>query len=62
MELKIGNYASYLTIKKITDKIKPIKTKSLGNGVYLDYDKDNNLVGIEFTSEVKVSHYEDYKE
>lgn len=62
MDLKIGNYASYLQVREFKEEMRPIKTKDLGNGIYLDVDKDDEIVGIEILSEVKPSYYEDYKE
>ena len=55
MEIRISKYASYISIKEFKESMKPLKTVELGNsGVYADYDKDGNLVGIEFIGKVKV--------
>tara|TARA_R100000951_G_scaffold19275_2_gene16098 strand:- start:5617 stop:5811 length:195 start_codon:yes stop_codon:yes gene_type:complete len=62
MDLKIGNYASYLQVRKFEESMKPLKTKSLGEGIMVDYDKDGQIVGIEILTEVKPSYYSDYKE
>lgn len=62
MELKIGNYASYLKVKEFKKEMRPLTTKDIGGGIYIDYDKDGNIVGIEILAEVKPSYYSDYKE
>ena len=62
MELKIGNYASYLSVIEFEESMKPLHTKDLGGGIYIDYDKDGRIVGIEILTEVKPSYYDDFKE
>lgn len=62
MKLEIGNYASYIWVKEWDESFKPLTTKSLANGIYLDYNKDGELVGIEILSELKPEYYEDYKD
>lgn len=61
MKVTIGNYASYIHVKPWDDSFKPLKTKDLANGIYLDYNKDGELVGIEILSELKPEYYSDYK-
>jgi len=61
MNLKIGNYASYIEVQSLNDNFKPIKTKELTNGIYLDYSKDGELIGIEILSELVPEYYSDYK-
>jgi uncharacterized protein YuzE len=61
MKLNIGNYASYLHVKEWDDSFKPLKTKELANGIYLDYNKDGELVGIEILAELVPEYYSDYK-
>lgn len=61
MELKIGNYASYLSVKEFKEEMKPLTTKDMGNGVYIDFDKDVEIVGIEILTEVKPTYYNDYE-
>jgi uncharacterized protein YuzE len=61
MKVTIGNYASYIEVKEWDDSFKPLKTKELANGIYLDYNKDGELVGIEILSELKPEYYSDYK-
>lgn len=62
MNLKIGNYASYLQVREFEEEMKPLKNQDLGNGIYVDYDKNGEIVGIEILSEVKPSYYDDYKD
>jgi uncharacterized protein YuzE len=61
MKVTIGNYASYIYVKEWDDSFKPLKTKELANGIYLDYNKDGELVGIEILSELVPEYYSDYK-
>jgi len=61
MKLKIGNYASYIEVQPWDDNFKPVKTKELTNGIYLDYSKDGELIGIEIISELVPEYYSDYK-
>jgi uncharacterized protein YuzE len=62
MDLKIGNYASYLQVREFKEEFKPLRTQDMGNGIYIDFDKDGRIVGIEILTEVKLSYYDDYKE
>ena len=62
MKVKIGNYASYIEVKEWNDSFKPIVTKELVNGIYLDYNNNGELVGIEILAELKPEYYDDYKE
>jgi uncharacterized protein YuzE len=62
MILKIGNYTSYLQVRDFKEEMKPLKTKDLGHGIYIDYDKNGEIVGIEITTEVEPHYYEDYNE
>ena len=59
MKIKIGNWASYLRISE--GDIDYTKELS-GSGIYVDYDVNHNVLGIEFLDEVKVEYYSDYKE
>lgn len=61
MEIKIGNYASYLSVKEFKEEMKPLTTKDMGNGIYADYDKDGKLVGIEIVGVVVPRYYDDYE-
>ena len=61
MKTTIGNYASYINVLPWDDSFKPLKTKSVGNGVYLDYNKDGELVGIEILSELVPEYYKVYR-
>ena len=61
MKVTIGNYASYIEIEPWDDSFKPLKTKEFANGIYLDYNKDGELVGIEILSELVPEYYSDYK-
>ena len=63
MILKIGNYTSYLHVREFEETMKPLKTKELGNsGIYIDYDKDGEVVGIEILTEVIPSYYDDFED
>lgn len=61
MRLKIGNYASYLEVKEFKEEMKPLTTKDMGNDIYIDFDKDGEIVGIEILTEVKPVYYDDYE-
>ena len=61
MKVTIGNWASYIDVKEWDDSFKPLKTKELANGIYLDYNKDGELVGIEILAELVPEYYDDYK-
>ena len=61
MKVTIGNYASYIEVKPWDDSFKPLKTKDLANGIYLDYNKDGELVGIEILGDLELEYYSDYK-
>ncbi len=61
MKTTIGNYASYIYVKEWDDSFRPLKTKELANGIYLDYNKDGELVGIEILSELVPEYYSDYE-
>jgi uncharacterized protein YuzE len=62
MKVKIGNYASYIEVEEWDDSFKPLVTKELANGIYLDYNSSGELVGIEILSELKPEYYNDYKD
>jgi uncharacterized protein YuzE len=62
MKATIGNYASYIEVKPWDDSFKPLTTKQIENGIYLDYNKDGELVGVEILAELKPEYYDDYKE
>lgn len=59
MKITIGEYASYIDVKEWDDSFKPLTTKELANGVYLDYNKDGELVGIEIVNELDVEYYDE---
>ena len=59
MKVTIGNYASYIEVKPWDDSFKPLKTKELANGIYLDYNKDGELVGIEILAELVPEYYKE---
>jgi len=61
MKVSIGNYVSYIAVKEWEDSFRPVKTKELTDGIYLDYNKDGELIGIEIISELKPEYYSDYK-
>jgi uncharacterized protein YuzE len=61
VKVTIGNYASYIYVKEWDESFKPLKTRDLANGIYLDYNKDGELVGIEIIDELVPEYYEDYK-
>ena len=44
MKTTISKYASYICVKEWDESFKPLKTKELANGIYLDYNKDGELV------------------
>ena len=65
MNLKIGNYASYLTVRELKEGEFVYRTDSESHwdeGILIDYDKDGKILGIEILKEVKPSYYKDYKE
>ena len=61
MKITIGQYASYIDVKEWDDSFKPLTTKELANGIYLDYNKDGELVGIEIVAGLEVEYYDDYR-
>jgi uncharacterized protein YuzE len=61
MKLSIGNYASYLVVRKLEENEFVDLTKEIAGGVYADYDVDGNIVGIEFLTEIKPEYYDEYK-
>lgn len=54
MKYTTDKYASYIYIKAWDDKFKPLKSKSIGNDVVLDYSKDGELVGIEILAPLEL--------
>jgi uncharacterized protein YuzE len=62
LKLKIGNKASYLTVRELEEDELVMTTKDLGSGVYIDYDVNHDIIGIEFSGEIKPEYYEDYIE
>lgn len=52
MKLKIGRCASYIQIKDTL--VKPLTTKELGDNIYIDYDSDGEVYGIELIGSVEV--------
>jgi hypothetical protein len=61
MKTTIGNHASYIYVKEWDDSFIPLKTVTLANGIYLDYNKDGELVGVEILAELVPEYYSDYK-
>lgn len=61
MKITIGEYASYIDVKEWDDSFQPLTTKELVNGIYLDYNKDGELVGIEIVDELELEYYDDYR-
>ncbi len=61
MKITIGNWASYIDVKEWDDSFKPLKTKDLANGIYLDYNKDGELIGIEILGDLELEYYSDYE-
>lgn len=61
MKVTIGKYASYICVKPWDESFKPLKTKDLANGIYLDYNKDGELIGIEILAELVPEYYNDYE-
>lgn len=62
MKTTIGNYASYIYIKEWDESFKPLVTKELANGVYLDYNSSGELVGIEILSQLDPEYNLVYQE
>ena len=54
MKLTLGKYASYLDIVPFDIKYQPLKTKEIAEGVYADYSKDGQLIGIEFIGNIEI--------
>lgn len=61
MKITIGEYASYIDVKEWDDSFKPLTTKELTNRIYLDYNKDGELIGIEILADIEVEYYDDYR-
>jgi uncharacterized protein YuzE len=61
MKVTIGNYASYIHVKPWDYSFKPLKTRDLANGIYLNYNKDGELVGIEILGDLELEYYSDYE-
>jgi uncharacterized protein YuzE len=61
MKVTIGNWASYIYVKEWDDSFQPLTTKELANNVYLDYNKDGELIGIEILGDLEVEYYSDYE-
>jgi uncharacterized protein YuzE len=61
MKITIGNWASYIDVKEWDDSFQPLTTKELANNVYLDYNKDGELIGIEILGDLKLEYYSDYQ-
>ena len=62
MKTTIGNYASYIYIKEWDESFKPLVTKELANGVYLDYNSSGELVGIEIEAQLDPEYNLVYQE
>ena len=56
MKATTSKYASYIYIKA-DEKVS--KTEELSNGIYLDYNENNELVGIEILSHLELTEYND---
>jgi uncharacterized protein YuzE len=59
MKTTISKHASYIYVKEWDDSFRPLKTKTLTNGIYLDYNKDDELVGIEILHELVPEYTEE---
>lgn len=59
MKTTISKYASYIYVKEWDDSFRPLKTRILANGIYLDYTKDDELVGIEILHELVPEYMEE---
>lgn len=62
MKTTIGKYASYIYVKEWDELFKPLTTKTLANGIYLDYDKNGELVGIEILDKLIPEYNEEVEE
>ena len=58
MKTTIGKHASYIYVKEWDDSFRPLITKTIANGIYLDYNKDDELVGIEILHELAPEYAE----
>jgi uncharacterized protein YuzE len=58
MKTTISKHASYIYVKEWDDSFRPLKTKTLTNGIYLDYNKDDELVGIEILHQLTPEYTE----
>jgi uncharacterized protein YuzE len=56
MKTTISRYASYIYVKEWDDSFKPLTTKPLDNGIYLDYNKDGELIGIEIIGRLETEY------
>jgi len=56
MKATTSKHASYIYVK---DNKKVLKTKELSDDIYLDYDKDGELVGIEILSHLELTEHDD---
>ena len=61
MKVTIGNYASYVEVKEWDESFQPFTTKEIADNVYLDYNKDGELIGIEILTELVPEYYDDYR-
>lgn len=61
MKITIGEYASYIDVKEWDDSFQPLTTKELTNQIYLDYNKDGELIGIEIIADLELEYYDDYR-
>lgn len=62
MKTTIGNHASYIYVKEWDESFKPLVTKSLANGINLDYNSSGELVGIEILSQLDPEYNLVYQE
>ena len=61
MKITIGNWASYIDVEEWDDSFQPLTTKQVANDVYLDYNKDGKLIGIEILGDLELEYYSDYE-
>ena len=56
MKATTSKYASYIYVK---DNQKVTNTKELTDDIYLDYNEDGELVGIEILHKLEITEYDD---
>jgi len=56
MKIKISEGASYISILDLL--VKPLKTKDIGNGIFVDYDANGEVYGIEILGNMEIEYEE----